>query len=454
MGYTLPDGTTIQWGLSSGRRGISSADVYDTAQYNLASYDGGSVISFTAVTEERIHSFSVKSGKDKFGRRFKASSLTVVVDNRDGFFTLPDSLLQPGDYVKLVSIIQPPAGLPAAPIPDGTMWLDPVGNTWTSHGNLVADDDNPGVPVLYFMWYGRVDSATDIVLGGVDVTRVVMYDIFAELASIDKDAQVSQGAGETSFQRMNRIGDNATEAFGGFVASATPASATMQATTLAQNALAEMQLTMESEGGDVWADRGPSGTDKSRMQMRGRDWLTTDTRSTVVQYKLGGGELPLLNARLSRDQQLVVNDATISNAGGVAQNVTDIASNRRYGTRTFRRLDLLADTDAQALFLAQRFVANLKDIRPRVREATVDVVDADTALFAANVAFGDLIQTMFSSIHGWNFTTQAHVIGIGMEVSDQQWRVVLNLDDAFVDNIDGDYDYQAFSEAFSLGGQP
>jgi len=452
VAYELADGTTVLWDVKSGRRGASSADVWDTAVWDTASWDGGTNIDFKVIPESLIHSFSINSGKDKFGRRFKASTLTLRVDNTGGVFTPQDSLLQPGDYVALSVLIETPAGPPDALIPDGFTWPDGFGNTWTNHGGKTLMDDNPGVPVLYPMWYGRVDEATDTVRNGVDITKVICYDVFGELAAVDKDAQAGAGAGEVATTRVTRIGDNASTAFGGVLFSTAPFIETMQATTLAKNALEEMHLTMESEGGDMWADR-EVGTvaSKGKLQLRGRDWLTTDTRSTVVQWFLNGAmNIPIIDAQITREQQLLVNNATVSMSGGVSQNAQDAVSIQRYGDRTTRRLDLVGENDTQAQFLATRFVANLKDIRPRVRQVTVDVIDAKSALFGSQVEHGDLVQVTVQSIHGWSFTAQAHVIGIRFEVVDQTWVIVLRLSDAFIDNVDGAYS-SAYSNAFRLG---
>ena len=35
-----------------------------------------------------------------------------------------------------------------------------------------------------------------------------------------------------------------------------------------------------------------------------------------------------------------------------------------------------------------------------------------------------------------------------------KWTVTVALDNAFVENINGGFDWQAFSEGFALGGQP
>jgi len=457
MGYTLPDGTKLHWEIKAGRRGSSSADVWDTATWDNASWDGGSDVDFRDIPENVVFGFSTNSGKDKFGKRFKASSVSMRLNNATGAFTGVNGLMQSGDYLVIEQRITLPGGLPDVPIPDGFTWPDGFGNTWTNHGGKVLmDDTGVPLPTFYPMWFGRIDEGTDIVRGGTDTTRIVGYDMFSELAAVDKAAQPDAGAGEDVFARVLRIGNNASTSFGGITTSPAPGEATMQATTLARNALEEMQLSVESEGGDMWSDRIQGSQSKGAVAVRGRDWLTVDTRSTVVQWTLSNapGAIPLVDAQITREQQLLVNDATFSNVNGTAQNSQDVSSIQRYGHRTFRRLDLIAENDSQAQFLATRHVANLRNIRPRIRQATVEVVDAKSALFGVGVEFGDLVQTTVNSVNGWAFTAEAHVIGISHIVSNKDWQVVLHLSDAFIDNIDGSFNRDMYSEAFRLGTQP
>ena len=448
MPVLYEDGTVIRWQVWSGRRGVSSADVWDTALWDEASWDGGTVVDFRQIPEERILSFTVDAGKDRFGRRFKASSVIMNVDNKDGLFTT--ERLLPGDYLQIDLIVEWDAFTDTV-IPPGTMWGDVVGNTWQSSGNLILADSVAGGIQTFNMWYGRVDAATDRVRGGVDVTRIVAYDVFAELAAIDKDAQPSQGAGDPMLQRILLIASNASEAIGGVIGSGAPGEATMQATTLARNTLEEMQLTVESEGGDMWAHKAQDAQSKGVLEVRNRDWLTFDPKSVSVQWRFGPVGLPIVDAEISRDQQLIVNQASVSNAGGVQQDFQDLTSVQRFGPRTTRRLDLIAEDDTQAQFLAQRFVSNLRNIRPRVRNVTVITSDEATIRMGAEVAIGDLVLTTVASVNGWSFTFLAHVIGWTHEIFEDQWRVSLKLDDAFVDNVDGSYDDLEFSSAFRLG---
>ena len=451
MPYLLPDGTQIWFELEAGHRTGAGDARWDSGfEWDRGEqWDGASNVDFKTIPNERVLSLRSKAGKDRFGKRFRASSLKITVDNHDGLFT--SNLLQPGDYVALsAAIVAPGQSEPDIPIPDGHTWLDETGREWTAHGNLVLADE-PFTVNRRTLFYGRVDTAIDVVRNGKDVTNILCYDVFAELAPINKDAVPPVGAGEATRFRLNRIIENASAVVSPTVGFAGLSQATMQATTLAQGALDMLHLTIESEGGDMWAATSRDSNDRARLSATNRDYLTTAGSAINVQYVFGSVlGFPILDAQVTREQQLIVNDATFSNVGGVAQNTTDAASEARYGPRTTRRLDLIAEADTQAQFLAQRTVANLKETRPRIRDVTVQVVDFDSALMAGDISFLDLTLATVESIYGWSYTAAAHVIGISHTIVGVEWNISLHLDDAFVDNVDGAYS-SAFSNAFTLG---
>ena len=423
--------------------------MWDTAEWNTDLWDGGADVDFSDVSS-RVQSMRTRRGKDRFGKRFRTGTGVLVVNNEDGLFSLMDSAFNPGDIVKIEAVFIAGGDVDEFPqaIPDSTTWDGETGREWTAHGSLVLDDDvPPGLPITIGLFRGRVHSSTDRLRRGVDTTSVIVSDGFADLARIDKPAQPDAGAGELSNARVTRLLLNAGQGFdthneiGAFFH-------TMAATDLDKVSLEELQLTMDTEGGDIWMDTAGIVT------IAGRDWLTTQLRSTETQWLLGALGVGVEEARPSRSVELMVNDATYQMVGGVAQTAEDTLSKTRFGVQSRKRIDLLGDTDTDAAFLASRVVAQLSAVRPRVREVSMPVVNRDTADFGLGVLFGDLAIVIVSSIHDWGMAFAAHVIGIANSMVDDEWTVTLTLDDAFVDNVDGGFDFEAFSEGFALGGQP
>ena len=406
---TLPDGSSYAWTVDWGRTSPGSLSVYGTGVYDLATYDGAATIGWNAAAGFTL-SVSTRRGKDAFGKRYRTGTAQVVLDNSNGRWSGDEAGFAPGDFVRMQATVAPSGA--------------------------------PGVTVGTF--YGRVDSSTDKVRGGVDTTNVRVVGLFADWAGLDFDAVTPVGAGELSDARMERIFDYYLFDWDAVTEYGTPTN-TMQATELAQPALQNGQITMDSEGGD-FAEL-PDGT----FMLGYRDWLTEATHATVVQWNLGGIGIGITQAQPSRELQLVVNDATVSNTGGVAQNSTDDVSITRFGTRTTRRLDLIGSTDAQALFLARRFTTNLAEVRPRVRSVTVMAVDEESATFCQTVKFGDLCEVAVQSINSWGSTYLAHCIGVEHAHSGTTWTTTIRLDDAFVENTDGAYDPFAYSSGYQLG---
>jgi len=275
----LDDDTTYDFTVEWGRTSLASSSAYDVAVYDTGVYDGAGTIQWNDATGF-VNTIATKRGKDQFLKRFRTGTVKLVLDNTNGRWSEENSGFNPGDFVRIrVAVKLPnPDNLPQT-VPDLTVWDGVTGREWTSHGNLILDDD--ALSEVWPIFYGRVDSSIDKMFRGVDATEVRLVDLFADLAVFDRAAVAEEGAGDTTRERMERIfafaGQDFTqvEEFGG-------EQFTMQATTLAQPALNLLQITMDSAGGDFWALPGRG------FGIGYTDWLTAAERSVNVQWSLGG----------------------------------------------------------------------------------------------------------------------------------------------------------------------
>lgn len=268
--------------------------------------------------------------------------------------------------------------------------------------------------VTYPLFYGLADdfepqyqgnSWTYTVLTATDPSKV-----FAALNRLALGSPV--GAGEDSGARVNRILDAA-----GWPSSARVISTgdtTLQSTDLAGNALGELQLVQDSEGGEFYFDA------QGRAVFRNRKAILTATRSTTVQavfgdggytptagayldvysdtYLSGGGEIPYADAKPSTGDDALANSVTAAIAGGTEQHAEDLVSVNRYLEKTHTRDDLLMQTDAEALNWAEAIVyqyseparrfARLEFSRPRP-----DVQDAAWPAILGR-EFGDRVKVV------------------------------------------------------------
>ena len=158
---------------------------------------------------------------------------------------------------------------------------------------------------------------------------------------------------------------------------------TVQETTLAKNALDEVGMVVDTERGAFWCDR--SGV----LQFRDRNGLVSDPDYTSVQAifgeRPGDGEVCYSDVRLVSDASKIRNVVTISRAGGSARPRTDDPDSiALYGPRTYRRLDLIHETDGESAVIADEILDVFAYADNRITALRVDLaahpVDVDTVL--------------------------------------------------------------------------
>jgi len=299
----------------------------------------------------------------------------------------------------------------------------------------------PGPTDWASIWYGRIDTIDNRHDRGDLTALVKCTDSFAELAVDSQVAVAAEGAGETASARitriLDRIGwplDRRDIAPGGY---------TMQATTLAGDALELCGITTDSAGGDFW--QKPDGV----LAWRDQGW-----KSDTVDWIFGGlTGLPVHSVTPEWTSFRIVNEAHVSRAGGTEQIVSDSLSRATYGRRTHTRLDLVNDTDADVAQLGNLWVTALKQDQQIVTEVSVLAQDEATAEFMVGVSIGDLIQLSVDTIHGWSYTVLEHVSAISDDVTPEGWVMTLGLTPSTVPNEHGPYSRDEYSSAFHLGGE-
>ena len=239
---------------------------------------------------------------------------------------------------------------------DMTPWAPP-GSRHLGAGTLVrVGIDVDGHPRRYLFtgvadtWHHRRHDPDRWVELGCD-------DPLASLVLADLTEQPAQGAGETAGPRLTRI-----LTANGLSAMATrfdTGVATLQATTLADDALSMADLTADSDGGWLWVDG-----DGVLVYYQG-DRDTTDPRwlapvVTIADDDAIAGALCWdQSPELNDDRDAVINHADIAAAGGTARYADDVASQHRYQVRTFARHDLIHQADPWSQTLANKIVARM-----------------------------------------------------------------------------------------------
>lgn len=272
------------------------------------------------------------------------------------------------------------------------------------------------------LFVGFVESWTPSwqVDGRDSIVTVVAYDGRSVLADFDGTEQSPAGADELSGARVNRVLDNA-----GWPADdrdiATGQTA-LQATTLAQPALTELQLVADTEFGDLFVSRSGDVTFRERdafirVAALG-DPDASDTTRWSDERPSTSFTRPYRSVEIVFDAQQIANVAKVARVGGTEQIVTDAASVTEYRQATFTRSDLLHRTDAESADYAAFVVAVFGDGELRF-DTLVQTFTHETSFEILNnglmVDLGTKVVVKVTPPYGSPILRQAFVRGITHE---------------------------------------
>ena len=314
--------------IGVGTVGDPSTFVYDDAGSPGSRYDdeavyGGGDITWAEVTSRGL-SFKTNRGRDTWRDRFRAGSVTVTLDNDDGLFN-----------------------------PDYAGGGDGIGQLQLRVGRFLrvsarAKGDNEWLA----LFAGQIENIAERYndAGFAIRSQFQAIDVMARLQSINPPALGTPVAAERSDLRVARILDAA--GFDSDNYRLDVGKYSVQASTLADARLEEIQDTAQAEGGAFYIARDGAPT------FRNRDWLTDGPNEASPQYWAGigqGVEVVGVNAAtwaLGR----VYNDVQFARVGGTAQRAQNPTSAAYYGERSYRLFDFQNTGDSAVLALAERFL--------------------------------------------------------------------------------------------------
>lgn len=299
----------------------SSASLWSTALFDTATW--GSDYTWTDVSDD-LRSLTTKRTSSRESGAYNVGTATIVLDNSSWAYSEENSS---GPFYGGIHSGIPVRARAVITFADGTVLPLPI--FWGTVGTW--DDSYP-------------------IAGTNSVVTITASDGFETIAAFNGYEQTAAGAGELAGVRMHRILDNAGWTGGRAIDAGSVA---MQATTLAQNALTELRLVADSEGGKLWME--PDNT----VWFTSRYALLEDTRSNTVQVTFtdvdGSTDGPRYSApdiTSSRDLQRSI--VAYARTGGTSQVAADPETRALIGDRQLSRTDLIAVDDPSVLSLAQR----------------------------------------------------------------------------------------------------
>lgn len=399
MSVTGWDGVTltVELGLSSatGAYALWGVSLWDVGVW-------GPDVAFADVTRY-VRGWSMDRQFSRAVQGWREGTATVVLDNRDGRFS-PSNLA--GPYVAGgVTQIRP---------------MLPIRIT-TSYAST-----------SYAVYRGYVRSWTDSWSGGAvgrgdAVTTLSCADEWAKLAKVDGIEVAPVGAGDRAGPRIHRILDAAGNTAARNVESG---SSTMQATTLADNVLTEIDKVVEAEGGACWIEADGSIT------FEGRDALVNNLRSVNSQATFAddGSGYKYADASVEFDAELMVNYASYTPEGGTAQVASAPTSRSLNGEARDVKTGLICETDGQALVLAQWVVTQYQDPQERFVSVTVKPRRDPTNLWPQVLGrhIRDMITVVRNPPGGFEISRDCHIAGISHQVTAADWTTTFHLWDATV----------------------
>lgn len=202
---------------------------------------------------------------------------------------------------------------------------------------------------------------------------------------------------------------------------------TLQADVVAANtnALQYLQLVEQSEPGAFFISSAGSATFKDRN--------TAGVVGTATFADDGSG-IPYVACDVTYGTELLYNRVSITRAGGSLQTVSNANSIAQYGISTFDESDLLVDTDANTLAIANYLLAQYQQPELRFDAITMELTALSAAQQATVLALDltRVVSVKFTPNRtGSQISQNCEILGITHDIRPDSHRVTLKLGATF-----------------------
>lgn len=293
---------------------------------------------------------------------------------------------------------------------------------------IFADTPLNGDTVRVYLFSGYITSYDTGFYPGVNSTATVTLqcvDGFRLLNNVSTGTAPVPGAtaGQLSGARVNTLLDWAD--FPNAMRNIDVGNSTMQVDPGSNRSILQAIQTVEqSEFGAFFMSR------QGDARFLDRDDVTLLADSTGRYYSDTGapGSQPYVNLDFAYDDQLILNDVTVTRLGGTPQEVTDQFSIDTYFTKSGTRSDILVQTDSEALDQAQTLVASRKDAQLRIDSMNLDITGETDELNAVINLTSDIYSLVYitKTMPGGSLVSRELFIqGVQHDVTPNSWRIKL-----------------------------
>lgn len=275
---------------------------------------------------------------------------------------------------------------------DPDSWFSPSNTASPYYGKLVplrkiqiwADIELAGTDYRFYIFSGYITAYDTGFYQGTNETASVTLecaDGFRLLNNVSTGVPPVPGctAGQLSGVRVEELLDFA--GFPGSMRQIEPGNSTMQVDPGGARAiLAAIQTVEQSEFGAFYMSpiggaKFLSRTTVSQLADAPKRTYSDTGAPDTIQYS---------NLDFAYDDQLILNDVTVTRVGGTPQRIEDAPSIARYFRKSGQRSDILVQTDQEANDQARTLVAARKNAELRIESMTLNLSEADAV--ARNVA--------------------------------------------------------------------
>ena len=352
--------------------------------------------ALTVDVSDQVSKVTIRRGYNLLQEQFQAGTATVRI------------LDQNGDW-NPTSLTSPYAGL-----------LVPLRKI-----RISADENNlfSGYTTAYNYTWDKEQN-----IGYVDIELV---DAFRLLNMANITTVTGGTAGQTTGTRITAILD--TIGFPSSMRDIETGSTTVQADPgTSRTSLQAIQNMEFSEQGGFYIL--PSGNAKfiSRASIQSKSGVNP------TYFSNAGDGITYRSIVTALDDKLIINTTSITRAGGTAQTASNLDSQIKYFPHSYTATDLLVQTDAQALDIAQAYTATRAETTLRVDALTLDLNTADYAAgttAALTLDFFDTIRVKNVGQDGTVIDKTLQCMGVAHEITPGTWNTTFVTSEPIIDSF-------------------